>query len=101
MTGDDSSPPETTPETMTAREKRLRRLAMRSWRRGIKEMDLILGQFWNAAGTSLTDAELDLYEDLLVENDQELYAWCSGKTNPPSNFAPLITRIMQTVQIDQ
>lgn len=97
MTGDDSIPP----ETMTAREKRQRRLAMRSWRRGIKEMDLILGQFWNAAGASLTDADLDLYEDLLVENDQELYAWCSGKIDPPPNFAPLITRIMQTVRIDQ
>lgn len=88
-------------ENLTEREKRLRRLAMRSWRRGIKEMDLILGQFWDAEGSSLDVAELDVYEDLLVENDQELYTWCSGKIDPPPRFAPLITRIMQTVRVDQ
>lgn len=80
---------------MTDREQRLRRLAIRSWRRGIKEMDLILGRFWDAEGDTLDDATLDLYEEMLSENDQDLYLWCSGQADPPERFAPLIARLMR------
>ena len=76
------------------RQHRLRRLAIRSWRRGTKEMDLILGRFWDENGDALDDATLDLYEDLLSENDQDLYLWCSGQGSSPPRFAPLIARLM-------
>ncbi|MEM7719551.1 MAG: succinate dehydrogenase assembly factor 2 [Pseudomonadota bacterium] len=79
---------------MTEREKRLKRLAMRSWRRGIKEMDLILGRFWDASGDALDDATLDLYEDMLSENDQDLYAWVSGQAPAPELYAPLLARLV-------
>ena len=78
---------------MNEREKRLRRLKIRSWRRGIKEMDLILGNFWDAEGASLDDETLDVYEALLSENDQDLYLWCSGQAVPPERFAGLIQRL--------
>lgn len=80
---------------MTDRDTRLRRLKIRSWRRGIKEMDLILGSFWDDHGASLDDKTLDLYEELLIENDQELYRWCSGQAHPPERFAGLIAQLMQ------
>lgn len=79
---------------MNERDIRLRRLKMRSWRRGIKEMDLILGRFWDSQGASLDDATLDAYEALLLENDQDLYRWCSGQAAPPERFAGLIARLM-------
>ena len=79
---------------MTEREIRLRRLKMRSWRRGIKEMDLILGRFWDAEGETLDDDVLAVYEAMLSENDQDLYAWCSGQAMPPAQFSDLIARIM-------
>ena len=66
---------------------------MRSWRRGTREMDLVLGRFWDEAGKALDASELDLYEDLLCESDQDLYAWVSGKGKPPERFVCLITRI--------
>ena len=78
---------------MTEREKRLKKLAMRSWRRGIKEMDLILGRFWDAKGATLDDATLDQYEALLSENDQDLYAWVSGQADPPEAFSSLIEKL--------
>jgi antitoxin CptB len=78
---------------VTDREKRLKKLAMRSWRRGIKEMDLILGRFWDAHGAGLSDAELDQYELLLSENDQDLYLWVSGQAKPPEPFATLIDKL--------
>ncbi len=86
---------------MTDREHRLRRLKIRSWRRGIKEMDLILGQFWDAKGATLDDATLDLYEALLNENDQDLYLWCSGQAKAPERFAPFIARLMNQADADQ
>ena len=76
-----------------AREIRVKRLHMRSIRRGIKEMDLILGAFAAEALPELTDAELDLYEQLLEENDHDLYAWVSGAKAEPEAYAELLARI--------
>lgn len=78
---------------MDAAEKRLKRLAIRSWRRGTKEMDLILGPFWDAHGASLDEETLSLYEELLSENDQDLYQWVSGQTASPDRFSPIISRL--------
>ena len=78
---------------MTDRERRLKRLAMRSWRRGTKEMDLVLGRFWDAEGAALDEETLDLYEALLSENDQDLYTWVSGQADAPPRFAGLIGRL--------
>ena len=78
---------------MSDRDTRLKRLGIRSWRRGTKEMDLILGRFWDAEGASLDPDTLDLYEELLVENDQDLYAWVSGQQPVPDKFASLIGRL--------
>jgi len=74
-------------------EARLRRLRMRSWRRGTKEMDLVLGPFADDALASLTDDELALYDRLLSENDQDLYDWVSGRQTPPFAYVPLLSRI--------
>lgn len=76
-----------------ARETRLRRLRLRSWRRGIREMDLILGPFADAELAGLADAELEAYERLLEEPDWDLYAWVSGAAEPPAEHAPLIARL--------
>ena len=74
-------------------ETRLKRMRLRSWRRGTKEMDLILGGFADTRLDTLGEADLALYDSLLEENDQDLYAWVSGAATPPDRFAPLIARI--------
>ncbi|MBM7066874.1 succinate dehydrogenase assembly factor 2 [Actibacterium sp. 188UL27-1] len=74
-------------------ENRLRRLRMRSWRRGIKEMDLILGSFADRQLADLSDTEIILYDALLSENDQELYAWVTGQETPPDRFAHMVSLI--------
>ena len=78
---------------MTADQTRRRRLGIRSWRRGTREMDLILGRFWDAEGAGLDAATLDLYEAMLDENDQDLYLWVSGQAAPPLRLAPLVGRL--------
>lgn len=74
-------------------EARLKRMAMRSWRRGTKEMDLVLGPFADAHLAGLSLAELDLYDALLAENDHDLMAWILGQTPPPAALAGLLARI--------
>jgi antitoxin CptB len=76
-----------------SRDARLRRLRMRSWRRGIKEMDLILGGFCDARLDGLGDETLDLYDALLAENDQDLYRWVTGQAPAPERFSALIAEI--------
>lgn len=75
------------------RETRLKRLRLRSWRRGIREMDLILGPFADTALAGLTDAELDAYERLMEEPDWDLYAWVVGQAAPPAEHEALIRRL--------
>lgn len=74
-------------------EARLKRVAMRSWRRGTKEMDLILGPYADAHLASMSPDRLALYDALLGENDQDLYPWMTGATPAPERFAPLIAEI--------
>ena len=78
-------------------DARLRRLRMRSWRRGTKEMDLILGPDADAHLASMDASELDAYEAVLEENDQDLYRWVSGAEAPPERHAPLLSRIASGV----
>ena len=71
-------------------EHRLKRMRMRSWRRGTKEMDLILGPFADRMLAGMTVEELDLFDEMLEENDQDLYQWASGQASTPDKFASLI-----------
>jgi antitoxin CptB len=83
---------------VTEGEARLRKLRMRSWRRGTKEMDLILGPWADAHLAGLAPAALDIYEALLEENDQDLYYWVAGDTSavagpPPQRISGLLAEI--------
>ena len=78
---------------MELQEHRLKRLAMRSWRRGTKEMDLVLGPYADAHLAGMTADALGLYDRLLDENDQDLASWVMGGTLPPDRFAALIGEI--------
>jgi antitoxin CptB len=71
-------------------EARLKRMAMRSWRRGTKEMDLVLGPYADTQLGRMSLAELDAYDALLAENDQDLMAWMLGQKPAPITHAPLV-----------
>ncbi|WP_103256633.1 succinate dehydrogenase assembly factor 2 [Tabrizicola aquatica] len=78
---------------METAEARLKRMRMRSWRRGTKEMDLVLGPFADAHLESLSEADLLTYDVLLAENDQDLMAWILGQSAAPATIASLLSRI--------
>ena len=74
-------------------ETRLKRLRMRAWHRGIKEMDLILGGWADTHLDTADAATLDAFEAVLAEADQDLYSWVSGQAAPPAGLAPMLARI--------
>ncbi|WP_439119365.1 succinate dehydrogenase assembly factor 2 [Marivita sp.] len=77
------------------REHRLKRLSMRSMRRGIKEMDIILSRYAEQRLEGFDDAMLDRYDTLLSENDQDLYQWVSGQKPAPDSLRDMIADISE------
>ena len=72
-----------------------KRLSLRSWRRGTKELDLILGQFSDKNLTELKMSELDLYEQFLSNDDYLIYNWLFGKEESPKIFKSLVKWIQE------
>ena len=66
---------------------RRRRLLFRSWHRGIREMDLLMGRFADACIADLAESELDDYEKLLEVPDHDLYTWITGEVATPDAYA--------------
>lgn len=76
-------------------EHRLKRLSMRSWRRGTKEMDLVLGPWSDVHLSQLSAEKLNTYEALLDENDQDLMPWVLGQAPAPAHIQELILEISE------
>ncbi len=74
-------------------EARLKRMKMRAWRRGMKEMDLILGPFADRHLAQLGEDDLLCFDQILNENDQDLYQWVSGQTAAPAPLQKLLERV--------
>ena len=78
-------------------DSNLKMLIMRSWRRGMREMDLLLGPFAEAALPTMSEDERATFAAMLNENDQDLYAWVVAQTRgapvTPARYADLIVRI--------
>jgi antitoxin CptB len=64
------------------KKTRIKRLKYRSWHRGCKETDVILGRFADERMAAIAPAMLDLYEELLEENDADIWQWLTGKEVP-------------------
>lgn len=67
-------------------DERRRKLLFRSWHRGIREMDLVLGRFADAQIATLNEAELDEVEAWLDIPDQQMFAYVNGAEVPPAEL---------------
>ena len=75
-------------------DARRRRILFRAWRRGMREMDLVMGQFADAHLPEMTDAELDEFELLLDAPDPAVLAWITGEEPTPAKHdTPLFARL--------
>ncbi|OIQ24925.1 MAG: succinate dehydrogenase assembly factor 2 [Alphaproteobacteria bacterium MedPE-SWcel] len=80
------------------REIRIKRLTMRSMRRGIKEMDILLTEYAAANLAAMEPEKMELYDSLLRENDQDLYQWVTGQAPAPARFEALVGEISRTYE---
>ena len=72
------------PEKAESLENRRKRLRFRSWHRGTREMDLLMGSFADAHVGGFDHAMLDRFEALLELGDPDLYDWMSGREPVPA-----------------
>jgi antitoxin CptB len=80
--------------TMTDVETRRKRLLFRSWHRGTKETDLLLGSFAERYLAGFSAEQLDRYEALLENDDALLYDWVAGRVAPPPEHDSDIMRLL-------
>ena len=75
-------------------DDRRKKLKFRAWRRGFREIDLILGGFADSHLDGLSDAGLDAFERLLEAPDQDVYDWIIGAAStPPEHDTPTLASI--------
>jgi antitoxin CptB len=75
-------------------DARRRRMLFRAWRRGMREMDLVMGRFADANLPAMSEAELDEFERLLDAPDPEILSWITGEAPVPAAFdTPLFARL--------
>ncbi|PTW60012.1 antitoxin CptB [Breoghania corrubedonensis] len=67
-------------------DSRRKRILFRSWHRGTKEMDLLLGGYVEARIGDLEDAELDRLEHLMDAADADLLDWLTGRKPVPTEY---------------
>ncbi|MET3661285.1 succinate dehydrogenase assembly factor 2 [Aquamicrobium ahrensii] len=85
-----------TTRTSEGLDVRRRKLLFRSWHRGMREMDLILGSFADAEIEGLSADELDQYERLLEINDTEMLPWITGQNPVPAGLdLPILHRVLE------
>jgi len=61
----------------------LKKLTYKSWHRGTRENDLLLGPFADAVLPTFTEAELAAYQEMLNHDDKDLFAWITGQQQIP------------------
>ena len=75
---------------------RRKKLRFRAWHRGMKEMDIILGNFADKRLDQFDESQLDVFEALLHIPDQVLYSMLvHGAEIPPQVNGPIFQDIFQ------
>jgi antitoxin CptB len=80
----------------SASDVRRKRLLFRSWHRGTRESDLILGSFAETYLAAFDAGQLDRFEALLDCPDADLYDWLAGRAAPPPAYDHDVTRLLLT-----
>jgi antitoxin CptB len=64
-------------------------------RRGLLELDILLGRFLERELSALTESEIDAFVRLLETPDQTLLEWLQGKSEPADQSLNLLVRKIQ------
>ncbi len=83
------------PDDPISTENRLRRMRFRSWHRGTREADYMIGGFFDRYHTSWSEAEMAWFEALLDEDDVDVMAWALGTLDIPEAYRGSQMELMQ------
>lgn len=76
-------------------DARRRRLVFRAWHRGIREMDLVLGQYVDAHIENMDENTLNELEEIMSYEDRDMLTWVTGEIPIPQNVdTPLFRDIL-------
>ena len=73
---------------------RRRWLRFRSWHRGTREADLLLGSFADRYLDGLSADQLERYDTLLGHGDPDLYNWMTGHEPVPEHVDSDVVRLL-------
>tara|TARA_B100000900_G_C20295011_1_gene599742 strand:- start:294 stop:566 length:273 start_codon:yes stop_codon:yes gene_type:complete len=78
------------------------KLIYRSWHRGTKELDLILGNFITENISKMTAEEINDFQILLGSEDPDIYKWIVQFESPNNdNLDPIIIKIREYLKANQ
>ena len=79
-------------------EIKRKRLLFRSKHRGTKEMDILLGGFYEENMHGFREEELAEFEHILELPDDDLYAWSVGRQPVPEGLmSPVLEAFIESV----
>ena len=78
-----------------------KKLIFRAWHRGTREMDIIMGRFAESHVPSFDDARLRQFEELLGENDPDLYDWLVGKETAPERCDHAVMQALRDFHLNK
>ncbi len=67
-------------------DDRRKKLKFRAWRRGFREIDLILGPFADETLAEMDETRLSEFEALLDAPDQDVFTWIMEQAAAPPEF---------------
>ncbi len=74
---------------------RRKRLLFRSWHRGTRELDLLLGSFAEYHLKKFSTRQLIGYEELLKHSDPDIYRWITKVEPVPKSIDNDILKLLQ------
>ncbi|MDE2364223.1 MAG: succinate dehydrogenase assembly factor 2 [Hyphomicrobiales bacterium] len=82
-------------DTKAELDTRRRAIRVRAWRRGMREMDILIGNFVDARIADLDARDVGDLERLLDVEDQKAFSWlCGTEPPPPDHNTPVFAKIV-------
>ena len=67
-------------------DTRRRAIRIRAWRRGMREMDILIGGFVDARLATLGESDIADLERLMDVEDQKAFSWLCGTEEPEAGY---------------
>lgn len=82
-------------------DPRRRRILIRAWRRGTREMDLMIGRFADDRLIDMPEADLEMFEALIDCQDTDLFEWVTGAKPVPAEQDTAVFRQLRDFSLNQ